>query len=758
MNVPPLALHLRRSVALALTLLTVTACGGSDDGGPTEPDPTPTVSITASPSSLEIQQGDDAEVTVTVTRGGGFTGAVTIAAQGLPNGVTAPAVTVPSGSTSSTVTFTASASAPATASAPGSAGDEVSSAVDDGPAAQAPVSVTLRATASGVSAATTSLSLTVTEAPTGSFSVALDPASLSVQQGASSTVDVTVSRTAPFTGAVSLSASGAPDDVSVTFDPAQVDGTESTMQVGVAEGVAPGEYTLTVTGSGDGPDDASAQLTLTVTEAASGSFSLSLASGTLSLQQGNGGSVGVTVTRVDPFTGPVSLSLSGAPSGATVSVDPAEVAGTSATVDVTLANDATVGDHTITLTGTGDGVAQQTASFTLTITARPAGTDYSWSFCPDVPDWFAVKDGDAAWQAISPTGDTFDFNAASDRVGIAWVLDVGGDPELTVQFLGSDEVAAVGARRCTGRKTVNGTTVGIGPLDNATVSMGGATASVIGAAGTTFTLENVRDGEVDLFASKTSIDIGTGQSTLERLYLARDLTPADGSSVSVDFTGANSFAPGSANLTVNGLDGDQAIVNVSYTTAGASGSLFNQVMPSAASSRTFPTVPASRQESDDLHGLTVTTVPAGATGFGDFRSFSYFFRDPTDRTVPLGPDLGATDLFTDVTAPYLRPRVTYAPQAEYDRYFLVNYSQDTADRSVSLVVTDDYLDGGAIDLIVPDFSGTAGWNDAWALVATETITYIFTASGWSGSGDLTPDSFAGGAEITTAFRIGEIDP
>jgi hypothetical protein len=743
--------------AALLALLTFTACGGSDDG-PTEPEPTPTIGISAAPSSLQIQQGESGEVTVNVSRGGGFTGAVSVTAQNLPDGVQAPSVTVPAGSSSASLTFTASASAPPTVSAAGAVADSTAVAGSDGPARQAPVSVTLFATGTGVDPATASVSLTVTEAPTGSFSVSLDAGSLSIQQGESGSVGVDVSREDPFTGSVSLAVSGAPDGVSATFDPDEVEGTESTLEIAVGAAVAPGDYALTVTGSGDGPDDASAQLTLTVTEAPSGGFSLALDAGTLSLQQGNSGSVGVTISREDPFDGDVSLSVSGAPAGATIDVDPAEVSGTDASVDVTLAGDATTGDHTITVTGTGEGVEAQTASFTLTVTARPAGTDYSWSFCPVVPDWFAVKDGGGAWQEVTPAGDTFDFSAASDRVGVAWVVNGVDGPEVTVQFLGAGEVASVGEQQCPGTKSVTGTTVGVGALDNAVISMGDADAFVTGAAGTDFTLEGVRDGTVDLFGTKSTVDVGSGTFVLDRLYLERGLNPADGSSVTVDFTGADSFDPGSANLTVNGLGGEQAIVTMVYSTPGSSAVLFNQPNPSTAATRPFPTVPAARQEADDLHGLTLTTVPAGASPLGDFRSNTLFFRDPVDRTMTLGPDLGATDVDTGVTAPYLRPRVTYARQAEYGRYYFVNYQQDASDRDVTLVITDDYLDGADIDLIVPDFSGVSGWSNFWGLVPGETMNFAFTASGWPGAGDVSPETLAEGLEILTGFRAGEIVP
>jgi hypothetical protein len=45
--------------------------------------------LSANPNSLTIAQGASGTSTVTVTGSGGFTGSVTLAATGLPSGVTA---------------------------------------------------------------------------------------------------------------------------------------------------------------------------------------------------------------------------------------------------------------------------------------------------------------------------------------------------------------------------------------------------------------------------------------------------------------------------------------------------------------------------------------------------------------------------------------------------------------------------------------------------------------------------------------------
>ncbi|MFD4262290.1 M20/M25/M40 family metallo-hydrolase [Streptomyces sp. NPDC058534] len=96
------------------------------------------------------------------------------------------------------------------------------------------------------------------------FSLALSPANGSVEAG--SAVNATVNTTTVTGSAqqVSLTASGAPPGVSVSFSPATVtSGSNSTMRVSTTAGTAAGTYSLTVKGTA-GSKSHTAQYTLTV--------------------------------------------------------------------------------------------------------------------------------------------------------------------------------------------------------------------------------------------------------------------------------------------------------------------------------------------------------------------------------------------------------------------------------------------------------------------------------------------------------------
>jgi hypothetical protein len=72
---------------------------------------TPDFSISPNPTSLTINRGASGTSTITITRTGGFTGAVALSASGLPSGVTASFNPASATGTSSVLTLTASGTA-----------------------------------------------------------------------------------------------------------------------------------------------------------------------------------------------------------------------------------------------------------------------------------------------------------------------------------------------------------------------------------------------------------------------------------------------------------------------------------------------------------------------------------------------------------------------------------------------------------------------------------------------------------------------
>jgi len=203
------------------------------------------------------------------------------------------------------------------------------------------------------------------------YALSLTPAALTIVQGANGTATVTITRTS-FTDAVTLSLSGAPAEVTGSFNPAAPTGTTSTLTVSVGAAVAAGVYNLTVNGTGS-PGNRSTPLTITVS-AAPAEYALSLAPAALRMIEGGTGFETVTITRTN-FTGAVTLSLGNAPAGVTGSFAPAGPTGTSSTLTVSVAAAVTPGVYNLTVDGTAT-AGNRSTPLTLTVNSSGGGSSF----------------------------------------------------------------------------------------------------------------------------------------------------------------------------------------------------------------------------------------------------------------------------------------------------------------------------------------------------------------------------------------------
>ncbi len=309
--------------------------------------------ISAIPSSLTIAQGNQGTSTIYTIIGNGFGASISLSASGLPTGATASfsPQTIPSpGDGTSTMTITVGGSTP-TGTYP----------------------ITVTGNGGGIQQNTT-VTLTVTGA--ASFTLSASPASLSVQQGKQGNSTITATISGGFNSSIALSASGAPSGTTVSFNPNPIpapgSGT-STMTITVGGSTPTGTYPITVTGNGGGIQQ-NTTVTLTVTGAAS--FTLSASPASLSIQQGHQGNSTITATISGGFNSSITLSVSGAPSGTTVSFNPNPIpapgSGTS-TMTITVGGSTPTGTYPITVTGNGGGI-QQNTTVTLTVTGTGSFT------------------------------------------------------------------------------------------------------------------------------------------------------------------------------------------------------------------------------------------------------------------------------------------------------------------------------------------------------------------------------------------------
>src|ERR1700683_1831107 len=313
----------------------------------------PSFTLASSPSSVAVTRGGSGTSTITVTDRGGFSGSVTLAASGLPSGVTAAFSTNPTTS-SSTLTLTASSTATT-----GNA------------------TVTITGT-SGTLTATTTVSLTVNAASSPNFTIAASPSSLTVTQGSSGASTITITSTGGFNSATTLSASGLPSGVTATFStnpvtpPANGSAT-STLTLTASSSATVGTATVTITGT-SGSTTHSTTIALTVNASTgTANFTLSLSPSSFTVDERGSVSTTLTVTSVNGFHSAVDLSVNEFPSGvsATASANPVTPPA-NGSVKVTLtwsaSRRAPTGTTTIELIGTSGSLTNETP---VTITVAP---------------------------------------------------------------------------------------------------------------------------------------------------------------------------------------------------------------------------------------------------------------------------------------------------------------------------------------------------------------------------------------------------
>ena len=308
----------------------------------------PDFSISPNPTSLTINRGASGTITIPVTRTGGFTSQISLSVSGLPSGCTASFNPNPVTGSSSVLTITCSSTATLGAA-----------------------TGAITATGGGLTR-TSTISLTVAQPQTPDFSLSPNPASLTVNRGASGASTITITRTGGFTGSVAFGASGLPSGVTASFNPTSTTGNSATLTLAASSTATLGAATVTVTGT-SGSLARTTTISLTVAQPPTQDFSLAANPTSLTVNRGASGTSTIAITRTGGFTGAVALSATGLPSGVSASFNPASATGTSSVLTLTASGTATLGAATVTVTGTGGGLTR-TALINLTVNDSGGGT------------------------------------------------------------------------------------------------------------------------------------------------------------------------------------------------------------------------------------------------------------------------------------------------------------------------------------------------------------------------------------------------
>jgi hypothetical protein len=183
------------------------------------------------------------------------------------------------------------------------------------------------------------------------FTVAVSPSTPAVAPGGSATLAVTVAPVNGFAAGVTLALAGLPAQASAT-----ITGTTQ-IAITTTASIAPGAYPLILTATGGGLTR-TAYPRLTVTPPPG--FAMTASPASVTVTRGQTATYTVATSSIGNFTGPVTVTVTGAT--ATVTPNPVGTPG-SATLRVTTT---TRGTFTLTVTGAA-GTIQHQATVTLTV-------------------------------------------------------------------------------------------------------------------------------------------------------------------------------------------------------------------------------------------------------------------------------------------------------------------------------------------------------------------------------------------------------
>jgi hypothetical protein len=207
---------------------------------------------------------------------------------------------------------------------------------------------------------------------------------------------------------------------------------------------------------------------------------------------------------------------------------------------------------------------------------------------------------------------------------------------------------------------------------------------------------------------------------------------------SIDFAGAESFAPVLHGFTLSNLAGDRSSVSESFlSTNGSSETFFESIGSFNAASATdfvpFYTLPDSLLAADDFHSLFIAAEPQGGnTNSGRFAILLlHTSASQIAGSVTFGPKLTTPTVTSLGATPNVRMRVQLPLQTAYSAAASAGFSQGD-NIVVNVTVTAGYSSGAPATwtLDVPDLS-SAGYDAAWGLKNDSPVTWNVVGLGGS---------------------------
>src|SRR6266566_2471994 len=171
----------------------------------------------------------------------------------------------------------------------------------------------------------------VVQSPSPDFGVTSNPSSVSILQGSNANSTITVSSINNFAGTITLSASSSPAGPMTNFSTNTVTVSSgmtasSKLTISIPQSTSPGSYSITVTGTnGSASGTHTTSISVSVVSPSSPNFTINSSPTSLTVAQGSSGTISITLTSGNSFSGTISLSAAVLPSGPLASLNPSSV-------------------------------------------------------------------------------------------------------------------------------------------------------------------------------------------------------------------------------------------------------------------------------------------------------------------------------------------------------------------------------------------------------------------------------------------------
>jgi hypothetical protein len=378
------------------------------------------------------------------------------------------------------------------------------------------------------------------------------------------------------------------------------------------------------------------------------------------------------------------------------------------------------GQYPIVIRASASGSANVavSAAFVITVPPGSSGTLLTWARCA-LPNWVATQDGNGAWSQAVLTSGSVVFQVTATRASFAYV---DGGKNLVVRTMAATELAGRVLDMCppvAAAKVLTGNEILPGPLlSQHNFELGGAHAQIGPGSPATFSLNGVRDGPNDLVAWVQ------GPSLTDKIAIVRDVNLPDGGSLeplNLSVDGTNQLL--TLATVTNPLASETFVFTQYYLTTAACtmnpiGTFAQPNGPSGA----IHGVPASIQRPTDFHMVSVQGTGAPFT-----RTATSSYHNGGAVSIVLPSALTAPSV-TRLTGPYLRFSASFGDvSGEFDRSIGFVAGDGTNRIDVSTTVAASGLSN--VSLSVPDFSGVAGWSNAFAIASGASVTTTATVTG-----------------------------